>query len=292
MAPTITPLDPGFAARVDGLDLCRPLPAEIAGAVRAAFRAHPVLVFPDQPVDDDAQVAFSRLFGPLEATRSGAVGAGSPVVHLGNIGADGTIVPEDDQMALNARANQLWHSDSSFKPVPAYASALSAREVPDAGGETEYASLEAAWAMLPEARRAALRGLVAVHSFEYSRAQIDPGFLSAGERSELPPVRQALVRRLEPEGVECLYLGSHARHIVAMDEAEGRALLEDLLARATRPEAVYTHAWTAGDLVLWDNRRIVHRGRPWAPGQRRAMVRTTIAGDGPTVNQDGPMDPA
>ena len=283
----LEPLHPLLGARVRGVDLRRTLSDALFAALREAFRRYSVLVFPDQPLGDDEQIAFSRRFGPLEATRTGAIGAGSPVVHLGNIGADGEIVAPDDQMAINARANQLWHSDSSFKPVPSAASALSAREVPAAGGETEFASLRAAWSALPATRQEELRGLIAIHSFEHSRAQIDPDFLSREERTELPPVHQALVRRLTPEGEECLFLGSHASHIIGWPEAEGRALLQDLLAHATAPERVLQHVWQPHDLVLWDNRCVLHRGRPWDPGSRRHMVRTTIAGDAPTVDQDG-----
>jgi alpha-ketoglutarate-dependent 2,4-dichlorophenoxyacetate dioxygenase len=179
--------------------------------------------------------------------------------------------------------NQLWHSDSSFKPVPAMASLLSARAVPSEGGETEYASLRAAWDALPLTLQAQLEGLVAVHSFAYSRGLIAPGLLLPEQEAALPPVKQQLVRVNAVTGRRALYLGSHASHIVGLPVDEGRRLLRGLLEHATQPQFVFQHRWRVGDCVMWDNRAVLHRGRPWDERQRRVMHRTTVAGEGPTV---------
>ncbi len=189
----ITKLHPALGARVTGLDLNAPLDDATFASVREAFERHSVLVFPGQAIDDAAQIRFSERFGPLEATRAGANGAGSQLIVLTNIGEDGSIVPPTDKQMLNNRANQLWHSDSSFKPEPARASLLSAREIPSEGGDTEFASVRAAYAALPEAEKRALEGLVAIHDFAWSRSRVDPALMSPAERAAHPPVRQAVV---------------------------------------------------------------------------------------------------
>jgi alpha-ketoglutarate-dependent 2,4-dichlorophenoxyacetate dioxygenase len=281
--PTITPLHPLFAARVTGADVRALTDAEFA-AIEEAFERYSVLVFAEQRIDDAAQIAFSERFGPLETTKVGTNGAGSKLVVLTNIGADGAIVPPTDRQILNNRANQLWHTDSSFKPVPARASMLSAREIPKGGGaDTQFATMRAAWAELPEALKREARGKVVVHDYAHSRSKIDPGLMTAAERAALPPVRQAMVRDESPFG-PALYLGAHAARVEGMDEAAGRALIDRLMAFATQERFVYTHRWSPHDLVLWDNRAVLHRATPFRSGEeRRHMVRTTIAGDRPTV---------
>ena len=206
------------------------------------------------------------------------------IADLSNVDADGNTLSAEDQRMLYHKGNQLWHSDSSFKPVPAMASLLSAREVPPEGGETEYASLRAAWDALPVAMQRWLEHLVAVHSFAYSRALIAPGLLLPEQEAALPPVKQRLVRANPVNDHRALYLGSHASYILGLPVAEGRALLRELLEHATRPEFVFQHRWRVGDSVMWDNRAVLHRGRPWDTERyRRVMHRTTVAGDGPTV---------
>jgi alpha-ketoglutarate-dependent 2,4-dichlorophenoxyacetate dioxygenase len=287
MAIQVTRLHPLFAAEIGGVDLRRPLGEATFGAIRDAFDEHSVLVFPGQPLTDEQQVAFSLRFGPLEPTtrsiaRNDAVAR--EIADLSNVDPQGRLIPADDRRMLYHSGNQLWHSDSSFKRVPALASLLSAREVPPEGGETEFASLRAAWTALPDEMRRRLDGLVAVHHFAYSRSLIAPGLLTPEQEAELPPVRQRVVRANPVNGRKALYLGSHASHIERLPVEEGRALLRDLLAFATQPEFVYRHTWRMGDLVMWDNRAVLHRGRPWDTGRyRRVMHRTTVAGDGPTV---------
>jgi alpha-ketoglutarate-dependent 2,4-dichlorophenoxyacetate dioxygenase len=178
----------------------------------------------------------------------------------------------------------MWHSDSSFKRVPALASLLSAREVPPEGGETQYASMRVAYALLPAEERRRLDGKVAIHSFTYSRGLISDGLFEPDHAAQVPPVRQALVRANPANGRKAFYVGSHACEIVGMPTEEARTLIRDLVAAATRPELVYTHRWRVGDLVMWDNRCMLHRGRPWDEGRhRRVMHRTTVAGDAATA---------
>jgi alpha-ketoglutarate-dependent 2,4-dichlorophenoxyacetate dioxygenase len=278
---------PLFVAEIGGVDLSRPLDEAAFSGILDAFNEHSVLVFPGQPLSDEQQVAFSLRFGPLEQTTQSIARnerLAREISDLSNVDARGRLIPSDDRRMLYHAGNQLWHSDSSFKRVPALASLLSAREVPPQGGETEFASLRAAWVALPEPTRRRLEELIAVHHFAYSRGLIAPGLLTPEQEAELPPVRQRLVRTNPVNGRPALYLGSHASHIVGRPVDEGRALLRELLAFATQPEFVYRHAWRVGDLVMWDNRAVLHRGRPWDTGRhRRVMHRTTVAGDGPTV---------
>ncbi|HWL80427.1 MAG TPA: TauD/TfdA family dioxygenase [Roseomonas sp.] len=276
----IEPLHPLFAARVTGLNLQEGIEDATMQAVRDAFERFSVLVFSGQDIDDEAQLAFSTRFGPLEPTRAGANGAGGYLLVLTNVGPDGQIAPPTDKQVLNNRANRHWHADSSFKPVPARASMLSAREIPSQGGDTEFASLRVAWAAMPEPLRARLRGRVAVHDFAWSRSRVAPELVTEAERKDWPAVRQPVV--LEGPQGEALYLGAHARSIEGMDEAEGRALIEEAMAFATQPRFVYAHRWSRHDLVLWDNRAVLHRATPFAStAERRHMVRTTIAGETP-----------
>jgi alpha-ketoglutarate-dependent 2,4-dichlorophenoxyacetate dioxygenase len=270
-------LGSGFAAEVRGAGLIDAASSERAyREVRAAFEEHSVLVFRDQEITDDVQAAFSRAFGPLERVKIGSLGAGTFYNRLHNMTADGVPVPATHQQALTARANQLWHTDSSFKPTPALASVLSARIVPAEGGETECASTRLAWERLPAEQQAQLRDAVATHSYANSRDQIDPGLMSADERAALPPVRWRLTWRNPMNGRVALYIASHAYAIDGKDEGEAKALLASLMAEAARPEFVYRHQWRQGDVVMWDNRATMHRGRPWPNAQARSMVRTTI----------------
>jgi len=275
---TITPLSAALAARVTGLDLATPPEPAVAAALRAALARHSVLHLPDQPVTDAAQIAFSEIFGPLESTRAGADGAGSKLIVLSNLAPDGAIVAPTDRQVLNGRANQSWHHDSSFKPVPAIASILSARLIPSRGGNTEFAAMRAAFAALDPAEQARLRPLVAVHDFAWSRRRVDPALVTDAEAQAHPPVRQPVVRDENPYG-PALYLGAHARTIDGMDEQSARALIDRLMAHATAPGFTYSHAWTPGDILVWDNRAVAHRATPFAAtGERRRMIRTTIAG--------------
>jgi alpha-ketoglutarate-dependent 2,4-dichlorophenoxyacetate dioxygenase len=278
----IEPIQPLFAARVTGLDIGRGLSAEEGTAVRAALDRHSVLVFPGQAIGDAAQLAFSKQIGSLEVTRAGADGAGGYLLVLTNIGPDGRIAPPTDRVVLNNLANRLWHADSSFKPVPARASMLSAREIPAEGADTEFASMRAAWTEMPEKLKRRMRGRIAVHDFGWSRSRVAPSLVTESERADWPPVRQPVV--LDSPHGEALYLGAHARTIEEMEEAEARALIDEAMAFATQPRFVLAHRWQPHDIVLWDNRAVLHRATPFrSTEQRRHMVRSTIAGDRPLL---------
>ncbi len=274
----VIPLGPGFAAELRGVTL-----ADIAAddsayaAARAAFEEHSVLVFRDQEVTDEGQLAFSRRFGPPEVTKVGSLGTGSHFVILTTIGEDGKVVPPDHRYAMRNKANQLWHTDSSFKRTPALTSILSARIIPERGGETEFVSTRLAFERLDPALRAKLANSFAWHDYAHSRGQIAPGLASPEERAALPPVCWRMVWKNPVNGRNALYLASHAYAVEGMEPAEGKALIDELMAAATAPGSSYVHAWKSGDVVMWDNRATMHRGRPWPAHEARYMVRTTIS---------------
>jgi len=285
----IVPVHSCVGARVEGVDLARPLDEASFWRIFDAFQEYSVLVFPDQRLTDEQQMAFSRRFGPLEATIK-SIGQErrlhENLVDLSNLDPqdDGKLMGWTDRRMLYQSGNQLWHTDSSFKPVPAMASLLSGREVPPIGGETEFVSMRHAYATLPEETKRRLEGKVTVHSILYSRSTIAEGLFDAEHERDLPPVRQALVRANPANGRRAIYIGSHAWYVEGMAYDESRRLLDDLLAHTTRPERVYQHRWRQWDLVMWDNRCVLHRGRPWdAAVHRRVMRRTTVAGEGPTA---------
>ncbi|HEX6210534.1 MAG TPA: TauD/TfdA family dioxygenase [Methylomirabilota bacterium] len=279
-------LHPCFGVEIVGVDVARVDDRTFAEIVEA-FDEHSVLLFRGQSIGDEAQIAFSRRFGPLETslrTITSLARVAPEVSNLANVDAEDRLIPAGDRRNLFNAGNQMWHSDSSFKRVPAHASLLSAREVPPRGGETEFASTRVAYEALPEPTRQRLEGKVAIHSFAYSRGLIGDGLLPPEHAAQVPPVPQALVRANPRHGRKAFYVGSHACEIVGMPTDEARRLLRDLLERATRPELVYTHRWQPGDLVMWDNRCVLHRGRPWdETAHRRVMHRTTVAGQEPAV---------
>ncbi|PYN80318.1 MAG: hypothetical protein DMD96_14775 [Candidatus Rokuibacteriota bacterium] len=280
------PLHPLLGVEIVGVDVRR-VDADVFERIVGAFDEHSVLLFRGQRLDDEAQIAFSRRFGPLETTIRTVVSQTryrQEISNLANVDADDRLIPAGDTRNLFNAGNQMWHTDSSFKRVPALASLLSGREVPPEGGETEFASMRVAYERLPDATRRFLEDKVAIHSFEYSRGLVGEGLLSPEYAAQVPPVPQALVRANPAHGRKAFFVASHACEIVGMPTDEARALLRDLLARATAPELVYTHRWRPGDLAMWDNRCVLHRGRPWNESRyRRVMHRTTVAGDGPTA---------
>lgn len=274
----LVPLGLGFGVEVRGVSLLDvAIDAEAYKAVRAAFETHSLLVFRNQTIADDIQVAYSRAFGPLELTKAASVGANSFYSRLTNVGSQGEIVPLDHRQVLVAKANALWHTDSSFKKTPALASVLTARVLPGEDGDTEFTSTRLAWERLPADLQDRLKDAVATHSYANSRDQIHPDLANAEERKALPPVRWRMNWRNPSNDRRALYVASHAYAIDGMDDRDARQLLAQLLDEATRPEFVYTHKWRTGDAVMWDNRAMLHRGRPWDYTKERSMVRTTIS---------------
>ena len=274
----IVPVGPGFAAELRGVTL-----ADVANddaaykGVRAAFEDHSVLVFRNQEVTDDGQLAFSRRFGPPELTKVGSLGTGSHFVILSTIGPDGKVVPPDHRYALRNRANQLWHTDSSFKRIPALTSILSARIIPECGGETEYVSTRLAFDRLNPALQAKVANLFAWHDYNHSRSQIAEGLATPEERAALPPVCWRMAWKNPVNGCNAVYLASHAYAVEGMSPDAGKALIDELMSVATAPGTSYAHEWKSGDVVMWDNRATMHRGRPWPAHEARVMVRTTVS---------------
>lgn len=281
MTIAMTRLTPCFAARIDGVDITRPVDEETWTAIRAAFEEHSVLLFRGQPLDDERQIAFSRCFGDLEITRSMNPAAGTPFARQSNLDIKtGEVIPPDDRRMVYQLANMFWHTDSSFKAVPSLCSLLSGRIVPPEGGATEFASARAAYPSLPEALKRQVETAVVVHDFSWSRDQVRPGFFTAEERAVYPPVRHPLVRTNPANGRRSLFLGAHASHVDGLPLDEGRALLQTLLDHVTQPEFCYRHEWQEGDLVVWDNRCVLHRATPYdTTRHKRLMQRTTVSGN-------------
>lgn len=274
----VQPTEATLGAYVRGINLGDLDDAAFA-EVEATWHKHAVLVFPDQHLSDDAHIDFSRRFGSLEKLINF-----DPRVHrpefamISNLRADGTLDVPDDDHDHYLKGNTFWHTDSSFKRIPAMASLLRAEEVPSWGGETEFADMRAAYDALDGDMKEWLDDKIAVHSFIYSQGLVGLGLLSDDEKDALPPVEHPVIRTHSATGRKSLYVGRHASHIAGEDVEESRALLQSLCEKACQPPRVFSHRWQPGDLVIWDNRCALHRGRPWPPDQRRVMCRTTVAG--------------
>ena len=280
-----------FFGEVSGLDLAGPLDDDRMAEIRAALDAHAVLLFRGQNLTDAQQVAFSRKLGPVATTRQKdrpghRLRIDPQVSDISNLDPDGNVMGPDDRRRMDALANRLWHTDHSFRRVPSTYSLLSAHIVPDEGGETEFADMRAAYDALPGGTKAAIDGLVAVHSLFTSRAVIGFTDFSPEERAALPPARQPLARTHPGSGRKSLYLAAHADRIEGMPLPEGRMLLLDLMDHATQPQFVHRHRWEAGDLVIWDNRCTMHRARAFDMSAKRDMRRTTVSETAPLLSQE------
>ena len=275
----LTPLHPFIAARVDGAVLSDTINADIRQQIEGALRQHSVLIFPNQAINDEQQIRFTESFGALEKTKLGTEGTGTPLVTLRNFDDNNQLVSANHRQNLNNRANQLWHTDSSFKTIPARASVLSAREVPLCGGDTYFVNMRAVYRMLPNQLKSRVSNRYAIHSYATSRDAIDPKLMTKAEREALPPVRQPMVLHHENGLAPSLYLGSHACAVEGLSQIDGQQLIQELMDFSTQPQFIFRHEWTQYDLVMWDNRAVIHRATPYAQGdERRHMVRTTIAG--------------
>lgn len=292
MSLHLRPLHKLFAAEATGVDLREPLDDAALAGIVAALDRYAVLVLPAQPLTDDQQMAFSGRLGPLETTIKAYRADHKPRLDLhisdvSNLDENNRVLAEDDRRRMNGLGNRLWHTDSSFKPVPARYSLLSARTIPAEGGETEFADLRAAWDALPEPMQRRIEGLVAEHSILHSRGTIGFTDFSEEERARLQPVPQTLVRTHPGSGRKTLYLASHAGAIRGMKLPEARLLLLDLMEHATQRQFVYRHRWRVGDLVIWDNRCTMHRARPYDLSVPRDMHRTTVSDERSTLAQAG-----
>jgi alpha-ketoglutarate-dependent taurine dioxygenase len=245
-------------------------------AIESAFHEHAVLIFPGQHLSADEQVAFARRFGEIEHLY-GETG----IVPISNQRLDGSLLGEQEPAMQIMKGNEGWHTDSSYMPLAAKASVLSARVVPSAGGETEWADMRAAWDALDPATRARIEGLSARHSLRHSQARIghtDPGSLLYGFHDGEPPLRP-LCKVHPVTGRRSLFIGRHAYGIPGLEPEESERLLDELLELACRPPRTYRHAWRPGDVVIWDNRCVLHRARPYDHAEPRVMQHTRIAGD-------------
>ena len=272
-----TPLHPRFGVEIYGIDL-RAVTAEKGyPEIREAFEAHSLLLFRGQQLDDDTHQALGSLFGPIEDRTMGKSGPKPPMVIMTNRLPDGTIAGEHEILTLDLIANQLWHTDSTFLPVPALANILTARVLSSSGGETEFASTRAAWRELPDDLRTKAQSAVLRHGLMHSRKKLsaelakEERFVKWGERS------WKAVWHNPANGEDALYIASHAHAVNGMAEAEGQALIDALIAFATRPGTVYTHAWRLGDVLIWDERAMLHRGRPWPYNEERMLVSICIS---------------
>ncbi len=288
------PLHPFIGCEMTGIDLSQTVNSAAVDAIWAAIDRHAVVVFHDQRLTDAQLRDFAALFGPLEIGR-GALQAGRrrlaipQIGDISNLDEDNHIRSRDDRRRLDSLGNRLWHTDASYMPTPVVLGMLHAVKVPPAsafgGGETEFADMRAAYDALPDATKADIDALIAEHDIFWSRGQIGFTQFPLGEREKYPPSPQRLVRRHPRSGRKTLYLSAHASHIIGWPIADGRLLLFDLNAHATRPEFVYSHQWRVGDLVIWDNRCTMHRGRPHDESQPRDLRRATTLDEGSTLQE-------
>ena len=273
MAVRIQPCDATLGAVVTGARLGALAPDEWK-AIESAFHEFAVLIFPGQHLAPDEQVAFARRFGAIEH-----IVPSLDTVPISNRRRDGTLYRDDEGPMAILRGNEGWHTDSSYMPLAAKASVLSAEVVPSRGGETEWADMRAAWDALDTATRERVGTLSAYHSIRYSQARIGhEGAAGYGFAVEKPPLRP-LVKIHPRTGRPALYIGRHAHAIPGLDPDESERLLDGLVDFACRPPRTLQHSWTPGDVVIWDNRCVLHRARPYDHGEPRVMHHTRVAGD-------------
>jgi alpha-ketoglutarate-dependent 2,4-dichlorophenoxyacetate dioxygenase len=287
MSLAITPLHPLFAARVEDLDLRTPLTADLARTIEHAMDQYAVLVFPGQRLEEEHQLAFARAFGPLDL---GLKKTGirdnrfkyAESIDISNVAPDGRIADPGSRKMASQLANQLWHSDSSFQHPAARYSTLYSIVNPPSGGETEFTDLRAAYDTLSADLKATIADLESEHYALYSRINLGVSDYTEAEKKAIPPARWPLVRTHPGSGRSLLWVGIHATQIFGMSLPEGRVLLADLLEHATQRELVYRHSWQVGDLVMWDNRATLHRGRRYDLTARRELRRVSTE-DQPSV---------
>jgi alpha-ketoglutarate-dependent 2,4-dichlorophenoxyacetate dioxygenase len=293
MAITVCPVTQNFAAEIGDVDLSRPLEPTDVTAIKEAFTKYAVLIFPDQHLSEDQHLDFARHFGPLETTialfrKDRKLRLRQEFADVSNLDPENEVWGKESRHRMFQLGNRLWHTDSSFKRLPARASLLYARSIPPIGGHTEFADERAAYDALPEENKRRLDSLVAEHSIFNSRARLGFSNFSEEERQGLPPVPQVLVRTIPESGRKSLYLASHAGRIFGLPDPEGRALIDELVAHATQRQFVYTHRWRLHDLVIWDNRCTMHRGAEFDDLRwKRDMQRATVCDVANSCEQEG-----
>ncbi len=285
---TVEPLHDDFGARITGADLKAGLPEDLVEEIRVAIDEYSFVYFPDQPLDDEQQLAFTRALGEPEPNhvKLGQEGIIEYFGTIGNVQPDGSKIGNDHKKTKFQTGNNMWHSDSSFREVPSFVSIMRAYEVPDEGGCTEFVSQRAAYNRLSKDEKAKVDPLVAIHDYVFSRSKVSEDAVTPSHAASLPPIEQKLVRKNPRTGKKNYYVGSHAKQIDGWSLEESRPLLDDLLERATKSEYVYSHAWQPGDFVIWDNRCLLHRGSGYdADKYRRRMRQTRVQGTGPTLEE-------
>jgi alpha-ketoglutarate-dependent 2,4-dichlorophenoxyacetate dioxygenase len=290
---TVYPITETFAAEVGDVDLSQPLSAEDEEAIKQAFWKYSVLIFAEQHLTQDQHVAFAEHFGPIETdtaqgTKESQARLGTRFADVSNLSAEGKIWDDSSRQRMFQMGNRLWHTDSTFKRRPALCSLLYARTIAPIGGHTEFADQRAAYDALPEPLKVELKGLIVEHSIFTSRARLGFTDFPAEDFKRLPPVPQALVRTIPQSGRRSLYVASHAGRVLGMPDADGRKLIDDLIAHTTQRQFVYTHRWRLNDLVLWDNRCTMHRGTAFDDLRwRRDVQRATISDVANSCEQEG-----
>jgi alpha-ketoglutarate-dependent 2,4-dichlorophenoxyacetate dioxygenase len=293
MPITIAPVTPGFVAEVGDIDLARPLSAADFDQLRQAFTSYSVLVFANQDLTPEQHLAFSARWGAVEKDRTLDPKATPPrlsgeFADISNLSAEGRIWGETSRQRMYKAGNRLWHTDSSFKRLPSLCSLLYASTVVPIGGHTEFADQRAAYDALPQSMKARLQGLVAEHWIVHSRRRSGFHEFNEDEMKRLPPVPQVVVRTLPESGRKSLFVASHAGRIFGMLDAEGRALIDELIAHVTQRQFVYTHRWRPHELVMWDNRCTMHRGTDYDDLRWvREMRRVTVSDIANTCEQEG-----
>lgn len=278
-------LHPEFGVSIRGVDLGKPLTPDVVREINAAIDRYSFVLFPDQKMDDDRQLALTRQLGKPKPSHT-SLGKTEYFGTIGNVQKDGTVLGSSHKKTIFLTGNNMWHSDASFKPVPAFLSIMCAYETPAEGGTTMFVSLRAAYERLPPERKAELDPLIAIHDYVYSRSKVAPDAVSPELAASLPPVRQRLVRTNPATGARNLFLGSHVREIEGMSPAAGRALIDALTEEAIQPEHIYNHVWQPGDVVLWDNRCLLHAGSGYdADRHRRYMRQTRVSGTCSTLEE-------
>jgi alpha-ketoglutarate-dependent 2,4-dichlorophenoxyacetate dioxygenase len=282
MALTFKPLHPHFAAEASGIDLKQPINAAIAAEIEAAMDKYAVLVWHDQHLDQDQQMDFTRWFGPLHLGFGKIAGTikktrfkHETLADMSNVDEDGVVVGRDHKRIYTTIGNMVWHSDSSFQTPAAKYSILTGHTIPSWGGETEYADMRAAYDALSPRLKAMVEPLVTEHWALHSRFMLGDTNYSQEQQDTIPPVRWKLVRTHPGSQRKLLFIGAHARAILGLSLPEGRLLLGDLLEHATQPEFVYRHQWRVGDMVMWDNRSTLHRGKRFDFSEKRELRRST-----------------
>ena len=273
-----------IGVEINDLDITKILDIEIINEISELLSKFSVVVIRDQNITNDQHIKFSECFGNLEQTKVGTDGSGSKLIILRNFDEDGNIVSPTDRQRLNNLANKEWHSDSSFKKIPSKLSILSAKMIPSKGGDTEFLSMRAAYNSLPENLKLNIEDKVCWHDYSHGRLKIDPNLVTSEEKKALPPVKQKLVLNNKKYG-KSLYLGAHCSKIEGMTENESQNLLKEIYEFVDNKSFVYSHVWKPYDLIMWDNRSVLHRATPIKGKiEKRLMVRTTIAGETSTLN--------